>query len=229
MSNTDSQLTCTWRDESECVDCSLQWKLGCRQKTSEYLFFIFSEVPSLFVAVVGLVMLGLIIGVWWPLIVLLGTYAVFWIFGLETRVLCSHCPYWAEESKILHCWALTGSPKIWRYRPGPMNWWEKATLLGFFLFTSFFPVGAEVLGILALAGNHTGAELHALFGMIGITIATILTQGQFWMLLMYYFCRKCINFSCPMNGVPRWMIDEYLGKSPVMREAWEKSGYTLGE
>jgi hypothetical protein len=229
MSCNDRQTTCTWRSESECVDCSLQWRLGCRQKTSEYLFFLLGEAPSFFIAIVGLIMLGLIIGVWWPLIVLSGTFVVFWIFGLETRVLCSHCPYWAEESKTLHCWALTGSPKIWRYRPGPMNRWEKATLLGFFLFTSFFSVGVEVFGIVALAGNRTGAELHALFGMIGITTATILTQGQFWMLLMYYFCRKCVNFSCPLNRVPRWMVDEYLRKNPVMRAAWEKSGYTLKE
>jgi hypothetical protein len=25
------------------------------------------------------------------------------------------------------------------------------------------------------------------------------------------------------------MVDEYLRRNPVMREAWEKSGYTLGE
>jgi hypothetical protein len=227
MSDTNPQITCTWRDESECVNCSLRWRLGCRQKTSEYLFFLLGEVPSFFIAIVGLIMLGLIIEVWWPLIVLLGTCVVFWVFGLETRVLCSHCPYWAEDSKTLHCWALTGSPKIWRYQPGPMAGWEKATLLGFFLFTSFFPVGMEAFGIAVLAGNRTVAGLYALLGMIGITIATVLTQAQFWMLLMYYFCRKCVNFSCPLNMVPRWMVDEYLKKNPVMRDAWEKSGYTF--
>ncbi len=227
MSSSDPQLACTWRDESECENCSLQWRLGCRQKNSEYLFFILGEVPSLVIAFGGLAIVGVVTGLWWPLVVLVGVYVVFWVFGLETRVLCSHCPYWTEECKTLHCWALTGSPKIWHYRPGPMKGWEKATILGFFLFTTFFPVGVEFFGIAALAGNRTGTGLYALLGMIGITVATILTQAQFWMLLMYYFCRKCVNFSCPLNSVPRWMVDEYLKKNPVMRAAWEKSGYTL--
>ena len=41
MSCNDRQATCTWRDESECVNCSLRWRLGCRQKTSEYFFHDF--------------------------------------------------------------------------------------------------------------------------------------------------------------------------------------------
>jgi hypothetical protein len=46
---------------------------------------------------------------------------------------------------------------------------------------------------------------------------------------MFYFCSKCVNFSCPLNHVPKSMVDEYLERNPVMKEAWEKSGYKLGE
>ena len=43
-------------------------------------------------------------------------------FGfIETRVLCSHCPHYAEEGASLRCWANYGSPKLFKYRPGPMS------------------------------------------------------------------------------------------------------------
>jgi hypothetical protein len=42
-------------------------------------------------------------------------------FGLlEIRVMCSHCPHYAEAGRLLKCWANYGSPKLWAYRPGPM-------------------------------------------------------------------------------------------------------------
>jgi hypothetical protein len=38
---------------------------------------------------------------------------------------------------------------------------------------------------------------------------------------------RCINFSCPINAVPKPLVDSYLKNNPVMRLAWEKSGYRL--
>ncbi len=76
----------------------------------------------------------------------LGGYAAFhfglyWLLGLiglivlyfgfvEIRMMCSHCPHYAEpELKSLKCWANYGSIKLWKYRPGPMSKIEKAIFL----------------------------------------------------------------------------------------------------
>jgi len=49
----------------------------------------------------------------------------------------------------------------------------------------------------------------------------------FWT-LRKYTCSQCVNFSCPLNTVPRDVVDEYLRRNPVMREAWEESGWQIG-
>lgn len=56
-------------------------------------------------------------------------------FGLiEIRVMCSHCPHYAEpEIKSLKCWTNYGSPKLWKYRPGPMSIIEKTIFIAGFL------------------------------------------------------------------------------------------------
>jgi hypothetical protein len=38
-----------------------------------------------------------------------------------------------------------------------------------------------------------------------------------------------VNFSCPLNDVPKEVVDAYLERNPVMQRAWEESGYRLGE
>jgi len=40
-------------------------------------------------------------------------------------------------------------------------------------------------------------------------------------------CRRCVNFSCPLNSVPKPIVDECLRRNPVMRKAWEEQGYQL--
>jgi hypothetical protein len=38
-----------------------------------------------------------------------------------------------------------------------------------------------------------------------------------------------VNFSCPLNHVSKEVVDAYLERNPVMRRAWEESGYQVGE
>ena len=40
-------------------------------------------------------------------------------------------------------------------------------------------------------------------------------------------CIRCINFSCPVIAVPKPLVDAYLRRNPLMREAWEASGAPL--
>ena len=229
MSNKNPHDICTWNEESGCVGCGLQGKLGCRLDTREFTFFVLNQIPSLVMSFFGLALIGLLTGAWWPMIAFAVVCIALWGLGIETRVLCSHCPYWAEDSKTLHCWALTGSPKIWRYRPEPMSKLEKTTLVLFFLFLLLFPVLIEAYGIWLMSVTYPEFGLYALLGMIGVTIATIMVGLQFLYVLMYHFCSKCVNFSCPLNRVHKSMVDEYLERNPVMREAWQRSGYRLGQ
>ena len=229
MSTRNPYNICTWNEESGCIECDLKGKLSCRLNTRDFTFFMLNQVPSLVMALFGLVLIGLLAGAWWPLIVYAVGCIALWGLGIETRILCSHCPYWAEDGKTLHCWALTGSPKVWRYRPEPMNKLEKTVLVFFFSFVVLFPVLAEAYGIWLMAASYAEFGLYALLGMIGVTIATLLAGLQFLYILMYYFCSRCVNFSCPLNRVPKSMVDEYLAKNPVMKEAWERTGYRLGE
>jgi len=229
MSNKNPYNICTWSEESACIDCGLQGKLNCKLNPGDFTFFILNQVPSLVMALFGLVLIGLVVGAWWPLIAWAIVCIALWGGGVETRLLCSHCPYWAEDSKTLHCWALTGSPKLWRYRPEPMNKLEKTVLFLLFSFVLVFPVLAEAYGIWFVSANYAEFGLYALLGIIGITLATILTTFQFLYILVHDFCSKCVNFSCPLNHVPKSMVDEYLERNPVMREAWQRSGYKLGE
>ena len=110
-----------------------------------------------------------------------------------------------------------------------MNRLEKTTLIFFFSFISLFPVLAEAYGIWFMSADYAGFGLYALLGMIGITIATILAGAQFFLVLINDFCSRCVNFSCPLNRVTKPMVDKYLMNNPIMREAWGKSGYKLGE
>jgi hypothetical protein len=175
----------------------------------------------------GIILIGVLVGIWWPLITYAVTCIALWGLGIETRILCSHCPYYAEDSKILHCQALWGSPKIWRYRPEPMNGIEKAVLILFFLFILLFPVAIEAYGIWFIATKYVVFGMVALLGMIGITLATVIAELQFIYVITHDLCSRCVNFSCPVNTVPKAMVDAYLEKNPVMKEAWLRSGYKL--
>jgi hypothetical protein len=53
----------------------------------------------------------------------LGWLAIWFLFFfvLEGRVLCSHCPYWAKESRVLHCHANYGVIKLSKERLRPLH------------------------------------------------------------------------------------------------------------
>ena len=110
-----------------------------------------------------------------------------------------------------------------------MNKLEKTTLAVFFSFLVLFPVLIEAYGIWLISVSYAEFGLYALLGMIGVTLATLMAGLQFLYILMYHFCSKCVNFSCPLNRAPKSIVDEYLQRNPVMKEAWGRTGYKLGE
>lgn len=137
---------------------------------------------------------------------------VFWIllvvafFGfIEIRVMCSHCPHYAEAASSLKCWANYGAPKLWKYRPGPMSILEKIVFFGGFVIVWGYP-----LVVLTVSGQWF------LFFVYSIT-----TVG-FFMTLINFLCVQCMNFACPLNSVERDIRNEFLKQNQMVGKAWKK-------
>jgi len=196
---------CTWEPESDCAACENQDKLICRMHTGDLVQFLLLVLNIFIPAVAGMILAGY--GTW-----LVG-YAAFWVFFFgffEIRILCSHCPFYAERGFVLHCPANYGLPKFWRYHPEPMSRLEKGLLLISFVVLFGYPVPFLVLG-----------------GQYLLLLLTIVA-GTVWLVVMLRnVCRRCVNFSCPLNRVPKEVVDSYLRRNDVMRQAWESCGYTL--
>jgi hypothetical protein len=152
------------------------------------------------------------------------------MFGIfEIRFLCSHCPYYDDDRKTLRCLGNHGSPKLWRYHPEPMNRFEKFLMRFAVIGMIFFilPIAAFGYGIGYLVVNYETFGLLPLVGLSGIAFAMLLASVSFVAVVKTHFCTSCVNFSCPLNTVPKDLVDGYLAKNRVMREAWEKAGYKL--
>jgi hypothetical protein len=198
---------CTWRPETACKECSLDGHLKCRFNPQHLLHFLGMFGVFAIPAFIGVIQSGY---GWY----LLG-WVAFWLvfFELwEIRILCSHCPYYAEKGATLHCIANYGSLKAWKYDPRPMRRFEKAQLWIGFAILAGYPFPFMVLG---------GQYLWAVVAVWGLGMS-------FWT-LREYTCSQCVNFSCPLNTVAKEVVDAYLERNPVMQQAWEESGWRIGE
>ena len=221
---SDEIITCTWDIKADCINCKLDNDLDCKWNIKHLIRFYKIGIPFFIPAALGMILAGLWARNWTGLIIYVEFWIVFFEF-FETRVLCRHCPFYAENGKILHCLANHGLLNVWRYTPGPMNKGEKIGLLiGFILFFSI-PVLTIVNGtvILIEAGEENLGIL--ILGVLAIlTIGGVLFAGRN---LTLKVCTRCVNFSCPLNRVSKHIVDSYLLKNPVMRKAWEETGYRL--
>jgi len=227
MSGKNPFNICTLADRSNCANCGIQDKLACRWDRKILSGFHAIAFPPTIMAIVGIVFVGFLTGVWWLLIAYLVYLLV--MFGVFDRSLCSHCPYYAEKSKVLHCLGNHGSLKLWRYHPEPMSKFERF-MTRFLIATIFFVVPISIMGygIWFLYLKYAEYGLIALLGLTGIAIASLITSTSFVSTLKIFFCSRCVNFSCPLNTVPKSVVDEYLMKNSVMRKAWEATGYKPG-
>jgi len=201
----NSQKICIWKDSSECKDCPINGEIICHfhyKYLISFLGFFFVFVVTAFIGVI-------LAGYGWYLLGWIG----FWLFFFEVweiRILCSHCPYYVEEGRTLHCIANYSSLKFWRYRPEPMNLSEKIQLLIGFIILVGYPLIFLMLG---------GQFILLLISVIEIFI--------FFSFLILKRCRRCVNFSCPFNRVKKEVVDCFLKKNLIMRKAWEDSGYVI--
>ncbi|MCJ7651247.1 MAG: hypothetical protein MUP85_21775 [Candidatus Lokiarchaeota archaeon] len=82
-----------------------------------------------------------------------------------------------------------------------------------------------IIGILIFAGfpliSLLMLEMYIYFG-ISLILSII------WIISMHFLsCSKCPNFSCPLNAVPKNIVDDYLNHNTIMRKAWEEQGYRI--
>ena len=197
---------CGLRPVSDCKDCPIAGRLKCRFRRGDLFHFIGLFLLAFVAASVGMILSGY----GWYLFGWAGLAIIFFGFR-EIRILCSHCPYYAEKGSTLRCIANYGCPKFWKYHPGPIGKSEKIQFVIGLVIMLGYPFPFMILG-----------------GQFILSILTACGLMIFWGALLRYTCSKCVNFSCLLNRVPKDVVDEYLGRNPVMRKAWEENGWEMG-
>ena len=227
-----SETACTWLPESNCAanDCKLKGPLACRWDPKEYNFIMgLIQTPQVLIMMAAFIILGVVTGNWWSMAIW-AWIIIIWPLGLEPYVICRHCPFFTDEKKTLTCWALRYMPKWWKYDPRPLNRVEKFVVLYllFIIPALVWPIGWTGYGIYYIATNYEAFGLAALLGMVGMCFAVTVCGIQFLAVLRANNCPRCVNFSCPLNKVPKELVDAYLMLNPVMKDAWVKNGYKIG-
>ncbi len=217
-------ITCTWNENSDCANCNIKGKLDCKWQNHLLLRFYKGAGPLMVFAIIGFIIIGLNVS-WIPTLIYIGFWVFFFGF-FEIKVLCSHCPYYAEEGRVLHCLANHGTIKVWAYNPNPMNSFEKFGFFAGALFFVFFPVLVEIYGLMEIYRLSIGSDL-LIYSLLGLIILGLIGGIFFFYILQRNICPKCVNFSCPLNRVPKKIVDAYLNKNPVMKKAWLESGYQV--
>jgi len=222
--NKKNERNCTITENSPCGNCKSKGKLLCKFSKKSLHAFMKIGFPPVIFSLIGLGIANFNTGQWWMII----TYAIF-TFGMlgaiEMIFLCRHCPYYAEEGKTIICIGNYGSLKLFPYDPAPMNSFERFMMI-FFVTAAFFilPLSGMVYSLFTI-----GTANSILFITISIiALLNLVSSINFIKVLFRDICSKCINFSCPLNKVSKDVVDDYLNKNTVMREAWEKTGYKLG-
>jgi succinate-acetate transporter protein len=182
-----------------CSGCKIADKTNCRFEPAQLLGFYLISLPAFVIGGAGIRMHSqAALYVWFAILI------VFFL-GIEIRVLCSHCPHYERSSFFLRCWANYGAPKLYKYRPGPMNVLEKAVLL-----TGFSLVWGYPAAFTALQKEWTLLALYS-----GLTI-------MFFILLRKNNCIRCVNFSCPLNRVDMSTKKIFLKNNPQIGSRWPR-------
>lgn len=183
--------------ETSCIECPVSAKVHCHFQLKEFLHFLLISLP-------GFIIGGAAVYGYSPLSLVIYLFIIIGFFGfLEIRVMCCHCPHYAEEGNTLTCWANHGSPKLWKYRPGPMSQSETVLFFGGLLIVWGFPIPFLLV---------TGAWL--------LLSLYLLTNAAFFVTLKFFLCSKCMNFACPLNGVDRGDRKMFFERNPSVAKHW---------
>lgn len=192
MSSSKATI-CIWEDKAVCEICNLKGKLHCHLNHKISIIFMLPfllfSVPTL----IGLILLSfplnvIVIGSW------IG-YMVFFFMVWEPPILCAHCPFYAEDAKILHCSINYGFYKTAKFNPKPISLSEKIQ----------FVIGANLLFIIPMIFLIIG---H-MWLYLGLSVAGTIT---WYLVLQFKICTVCINFSCIFNRAPKDLKEQFLHK-----------------
>ena len=181
-----------------CDGCPVHEDIVCHFNGTQLSHFFLIVLPAFLLGGSAIFRTG-----WIPLLVWIGIIIGFFMFT-EIRVMCSHCPHYAEEGNSLQCWANYGAPRLWKYRPGPMTKMET-----FVFFAGFATVIGYPLTFFILSGWWFGLLLYAM-----------VISGAY-MSMRRLMCNQCINFACPLNITPCQVRDKFFDRNPVVAEAWQ--------
>jgi hypothetical protein len=183
-----------------CDGCPVGETLHCHFKLKDLIHFLLIAFPPFLLGGAGIYQISGLLLIPWLLFVVA-------FFGfIEIRVMCSHCPHYAESEKSLKCWANYGSLKLWKYRPGPMTITEKFIFIGGFVVVWGYPM------------------LFLIFNLqLFLLIVYLITTTGFFMTLKVFLCSQCMNFACPLNCVNDENRDQFFGRNPSVAKAWGKS------
>ena len=188
--------TCTAKN---CDGCPVSKDVHCHFQARDLTAFLLSAVPIFVIGGAGIIH----VGAWWLapwLVIILGYFGF-----IEIRVMCSHCPHYAEPGKSLQCWANYGSPRLWKYRPGPMTTAEKIVFESGILLIMAYPL------------------IFLLVGLQWFLLAVyLLTTAGGYVTLRRSYCSQCMNFACPLNNVNEKIRAEFFKRNPVIARAWGK-------
>ncbi|MBU7021970.1 MAG: hypothetical protein HXS41_13000 [Theionarchaea archaeon] len=199
--NDHHASVCTWEAGSSCRKCLLAPYLKCRFNPGDLFHFAGLFLTFAFPALIGMIQSGYVM-----YILIWIAFMLFFFNVWESRILCRHCPFYAEEGRILHCIANYGVIKLWKYTPAPISWREKVQLVAGFILIGGYPFPFLILG------NQMTLAFLALWGLI-----------IFFWTLQKYVCSSCVNFSCLFNRVDKGVVAQYLDKNPSIRDAWNST------
>ena len=179
-----------------CKGCPVRKTVHCHFKPRDLLRFFIIISPTFLLGGAGIYLMNVWLLVLWLIMILV-------FFGLvEIRVLCSHCPHYAEPGNTLKCWVNYGSPKIWKYHSGPMSRMEKVIMLGGFVLIWGYPLFFLI----------TGRQWFQL-------ILYILSVSVFFMILKIFLCSQCMNFACPLNSVAGEIQRKFSRRNPEVAKS----------
>lgn len=222
MTDLEEEKTCIVSGNLDCKKCDLRSLLICEIDPKKMRKFVLGNTLYRLIALTIFIFVGLMTNQWWWFYSY-GIIVAFTFILIEPRLLCSHCPHYARAGKFLKCWALRGMPKLWRYNPGPINKPEKNTMLIFGSFIDIFPFIGAIYGIIVFILNPFSQLIYGI-GLISTMIFFSYMAYYFSKILLGDACKRCPNFSCAMNKVPKEIVNKFLEKNPIMQKAWKEKG-----
>lgn len=190
-------------DKENCEHCDVPGYITCHFDKGKLIRFIFLMFPVFGTAVYQLISYNALSIIPW-VVMIIGYFGF-----IEIRVMCSHCPHYAEPGlKSLKCWANYGSPKIWKYRPGPMSLTERIIFLSGMISIFVYPIPFFFM--------KAGTLSYILWGMY---VALIIFGFS---ILKRKYCSFCMNFACPFNEVENEAREKFFEKNPIVKAAWKK-------